>query len=278
MGGLADLIGASFGPVPVSTDGTRIAAFAAATGDDPGDWDESVPPMFANAALFAVAPALLGDERVAPFTRSLIHSEQSYSWSRDLAVAEHLTVVGTVDGVRERGPLNLVTFVTEGTSPAGTWFTGTSVFLMSQEAAASSADDPEPDADDRPPMDATGARVALPPVGEPIDPLACGASRTDLAAYADASGDHNPIHLDHDAARAAGLSGVIVHGLLMGAWMARAVARYGDLASIRLRFRNPLRPAVPAAVTGTVADSTEIDLVLSARDERLVTGRAVVTP
>ena len=35
-----------------------------------------------------------------------------------------------------------------------------------------------------------------------------------IAAYAEASGDHNPIHLDDDFARSVGLPGVIAHGML----------------------------------------------------------------
>ena len=100
--------------------------------------------------------------------------------------------------------------------------------------------------------------------------------------YAAASEDWNPIHLDHDAARAAGLGGVLVHGLLMAAWMGRLAGRYGVLDSIRLRFRSPLQPGVAARVTGVVgavtADGAELNLVLAAEDQRLVTAGALVTP
>ena len=37
-------------------------------------------------------------------------------------------------------------------------------------------------------------------------------SRTQLALFAGASGDHNPIHLDDEEAKSGGLPGVIVHG------------------------------------------------------------------
>ncbi|TMD40312.1 MAG: acyl dehydratase, partial [Chloroflexi bacterium] len=37
-------------------------------------------------------------------------------------------------------------------------------------------------------------------------------SREQIAAYAEASGDHNPIHLDDGFARSVGLPGVIAHG------------------------------------------------------------------
>ena len=39
-------------------------------------------------------------------------------------------------------------------------------------------------------------------------------AKEQIAAYAEASGDHNPIHLDDEFARSVGLPGVIVHGML----------------------------------------------------------------
>lgn len=103
--------------------------------------------------------------------------------------------------------------------------------------------------------------------------------------YAAVTRDWNPIHWDHDSARAAGLPGTIVHGLLMAAWMGRAAAHYSpnahSLAAMSVRFRKPLQPAEPATVTGTVgamaADGADIDLVLESGGDRLVTGRARVT-
>lgn len=44
-----------------------------------------------------------------------------------------------------------------------------------------------------------------------------------LRQYADASGDHNPIHLDPDAARSVGLDGVIAHGMLSMAFLGQFV-------------------------------------------------------
>ncbi len=39
-------------------------------------------------------------------------------------------------------------------------------------------------------------------------------TKEQIAAYAEASGDHNPIHLDDAFARAVGLPGLIAHGML----------------------------------------------------------------
>ena len=51
----------------------------------------------------------------------------------------------------------------------------------------------------------------------PIDAI----TRTQLALYAGASGDHNPIHIDIDFARAAGMPDVFAHGMLGMAFLGR---------------------------------------------------------
>lgn len=48
-------------------------------------------------------------------------------------------------------------------------------------------------------------------------------SRTTLALYAGASGDHNPVHIDIDAAKQAGYNDVFAHGMLVMAYLGRAI-------------------------------------------------------
>lgn len=55
----------------------------------------------------------------------------------------------------------------------------------------------------------------LPPLQ--IEPI----SRTTLALFAGASGDHNPIHIDIDNARSAGVDDVFAHGMLSMAYLGR---------------------------------------------------------
>ena len=281
MPGLDELIGTTYGPFPMVATAERVAAFVGAIGDDPGQWITSVHPMFANAALFSAAPAFLEDDAVVPFTRSLIHSEQVYEWHSTPAVGSEISVSGTVESVRGRGGLHFVTFSLAADTGDSRWVTGSSVFLMSEEAAAVSEGAAEPEEDDRPPVTDALPPLPIPAEGEEVDSITCGASRTDLMRYAAATGDRNPIHFDHDAARRAGLEGVIVHGLLMAAWLGRLAGRYGSLRAMKLRFRNPLRPARAATAHGSVAsvapDSAELDLQLSAGEQRLVTARIAVT-
>lgn len=67
----------------------------------------------------------------------------------------------------------------------------------------------------------------LPPLqAEPI-------SRLTLALYCGASGDHNPIHVDSDFARAAGRDDVFAHGMLGMAYLARLVTGWVPQHAIR---------------------------------------------
>ena len=58
-------------------------------------------------------------------------------------------------------------------------------------------------------------------------------SRTTLALYAGASGDHNPAHIDSDFARRAGLPDVFVHGMLSFGVLTRVVTQWHGIARLR---------------------------------------------
>lgn len=58
-------------------------------------------------------------------------------------------------------------------------------------------------------------------------------SRTTLALFAGASGDHNPIHIDIDVAKSAGLDDVFAHGMLSMAYLARLLTDNFPVERIR---------------------------------------------
>lgn len=67
----------------------------------------------------------------------------------------------------------------------------------------------------------------LPPLR--LEPI----SRTALALFAGASGDHNPIHIDIDFARAAGFEDVFAHGMLSMAYLGRLLTGWVPQARLR---------------------------------------------
>lgn len=58
-------------------------------------------------------------------------------------------------------------------------------------------------------------------------------TRTTLALFAGASGDHHPIHIDIDYAKAGGFDDVFAHGMLVMAYLGRAITE--ALPAERLR-------------------------------------------
>ncbi|MEQ8493343.1 MAG: MaoC/PaaZ C-terminal domain-containing protein [Gammaproteobacteria bacterium] len=77
-------------------------------------------------------------------------------------------------------------------------------------------------------------RFAAVAVGDALPALALPAvTRVALAIYCGASGDHNPVHVDSDFARAAGLDDVITHGMLVMAWTGRVLTDWAPPAAIR---------------------------------------------
>ena len=103
-----------------------------------------------------------------------------------------------------------------------------------------------------------------------IDPI----SRTTLALFAGASGDTNPIHIDLDVARSAGLEDVFAHGMLSMAYLARLLTNafpQDRLRSYKVRFASITPVHGRPTCTGTV---TAIDMV---GDERCATLAVKVT-
>jgi acyl dehydratase len=281
---LASLEGHSYGPVSLPVEAGAVADLVAATGGDPARWVAHAPPYFAAMALFAVSSRLLADPVVVPFTRSLIHTEQSFVWRRALDIGDELSVIGRVDTVRARDSLHLVSFDLRAPGREGPWLEARSVFLLSDEAAAADEERPEPGPLERG-ENSEPSLLPMPAATAPVDVMARSASRSDLVRYAGATRDWNPIHWDHEAARRAGFPGIVVHGLVMAAWLIQAGSRYQEgpwpLQEMRVRFRRPLHPGMQAAVAGTVKsideDSAMLDLAIVAEGAALVTASVRVT-
>ncbi len=75
-------------------------------------------------------------------------------------------------------------------------------------------------------------------------------TREQIAAYAEASGDHNPIHLDDEFARSVGLPGVIAHGMLQMGLLARVAGEPRRLRRLSCRFAGMVRPGDTVAFRG----------------------------
>lgn len=85
-------------------------------------------------------------------------------------------------------------------------------------------------------------------------------SRLTLALYCGASGDHNPIHVDSDFARAAGQPDVFAHGMLSMAWLGRLLTNWAPQSALReysVRFAAITQVAERITCAGHVTEKFE---------------------
>jgi acyl dehydratase len=115
--------------------------------------------------------------------------------------------------------------------------------------------------------------------------LTCGPlTAVDLALFAAASGDHNPLHLDAEVARAAGFERPVVHGMLTMACVARLFTRTfgpGALRELQARFVGVAKcgDTLIASATLTMSDGPLAHYDVRARTNAgtdLLSGRACV--
>jgi acyl dehydratase len=105
-----------------------------------------------------------------------------------------------------------------------------------------------------PSWDALQPGDALPPLELP--PI----SRLTLALYCGASGDHNPIHVDIDFAKSAGMADVFAHGMLSAAWLGRLLTHWVPQSAIRsldVRFAAITHVGERITCAGKVAETFE---------------------
>jgi acyl dehydratase len=81
-------------------------------------------------------------------------------------------------------------------------------------------------------------------------------TREQITAYAEASGDRNPIHLDEEFARSVGLPGVIAHGMLqmglLASWLTKTVGDHRKLRRLGVRFAGMALPGDTLTFGGRV--------------------------
>jgi 3-hydroxybutyryl-CoA dehydratase len=92
--------------------------------------------------------------------------------------------------------------------------------------------------------------------------------------YAGASGDFNPIHIDADVGRAAGLGGPILQGLCTLAWAVDCFARYlgdpGAVTKVHARFSRPVALEDTLTFKGVVTaiDGSRLQATVRAENQK----------
>ena len=126
-------------------------------------------------------------------------------------------------------------------------------------------------------------------VGDELPALVKGPiQQIQLTRYAGASGDFNPIHQDHEFAKAAGMGDVFAHGMLSMGFVGQCVTDWAGAGAARklgVRFAAIVRLKDVITCRGRVLsksskdDSHLVELEIWAenqRGEKVVTGKATV--
>ena len=105
-------------------------------------------------------------------------------------------------------------------------------------------------------------------VGDQLPSLEFGAvTRHLLALYCGGSGDHNPIHVDQDFARAAGYDDVFAHGMLSMAILGRLLTNWTkqeNIKSFGVRFA-----AITQVLDEVTASATISEKMIEDGEQRL---------
>jgi 3-hydroxybutyryl-CoA dehydratase len=119
-----------------------------------------------------------------------------------------------------------------------------------------------------------------------VAPVTRALSQDMLHRYADASGDHNPIHIDEAFAATTPMGGTIAHGMLVLSFISEMMTgafgeRWLASGSLDVRFRAPARPGDTVTARATAQEPKDGRLryaveVVSQTDEVLISGTAEV--
>lgn len=116
-----------------------------------------------------------------------------------------------------------------------------------------------------------------------MEPRTYPVTRADLRAYAEASGDHNPIHLDESVARAVGLPGVIAHGMFTLALAARYLEEEagaaGRILQLGAKFTRPVvvgEDGAEVTLHGEERPDGSIALTVTCAGEKVLAGAVAV--
>ena len=83
-----------------------------------------------------------------------------------------------------------------------------------------------------------------------------------IERYAEASGDFNPVHVDHEFAAASQFGGTIAHGMLVAASISEMMTMaFGEdwavRGSLKVRFKAPVYPSEQISTFGRVKNIRE---------------------
>lgn len=261
------LAGKRYDPVEITVTADAITDYAEASGDDnpryqPGP-DQVASPIFPVVPGFNEMGRVTIDPELGVDNPLLIvHGEQEFRYHRPIRAGDKLTLHPLLEKVEDKGKGAIFVTKVSATDPSGEpvvdlWAT---IFVR-----GAGSGEPREGSDEAPPVRGEVAGTFTSRVSEGMP-----------ARYAEASGDHNPIHQDDAVAKAVGLPGVINHGLgtlslVTGGLVAELAG--GDptrLRHLRVRFSDMVFPGTDLETTAWETSGPDTHLFETARPDGAV--------
>jgi len=234
-----DLVGKQYPPSTSEATLDAMQNYARAYNDDnPAFFNGSragvvvAPPMYAVVALWPSILAVVGDPDLKVDVVRLLHGEQDMEFIRPIRPGDRITAAARVASIETKATGETLIIEIDATNQSGEKVNRTlfNAFIRSGGRGGSEA------------------RVAEPERGAPLFAVAQQIDKDQTYRYKEASGDFNPIHVDDNFAKMAGLPGIIVHGLCTMAFTSKVMIDQlcdGDptrLKRLSVRFSRPVLP------------------------------------
>ncbi len=237
------VIGKEYGPIQFEIKKHETVYYALATNDwNPWYVDGSrdggivAPPMYAvHYGGSAVGMVFFDKEVGEGFMPFLVHGEQDMEWFKAVRPGDKIQTTVRISDIIDKGSGELLVVETTSRLAEETDVVcrqTSSFFVRGYGRLERKSKAPEPE-EDKSELAFQSSEKVLP-----------GQSH----AYAEPSGDHNPIHLNEEFARKVGLGGIILQGLCTMAFCHKAAVNGladGDPAGIKrlsVRFSRPVCP------------------------------------
>jgi acyl dehydratase len=234
-----DLAGKEYAPTTGEATREAMQNYARAYNDDnPAFFDEAriggivAPPMYAVVITWPAILAVIGDPDLKVNVIRLLHAEQDMEFIRPIRPGDKITSVAKVAAIETKASGETLLIEISARNQAGDEVNRTLFNAFIRGGGRGGAD----------------PRIAEPERGEPIVSVAQQIDPDQTYRYKEASGDFNPIHVDENFAKMAGLPGIIVHGLCTMAFTSKVMIDRlcgGDpvkLKRLKVRFTRPVLP------------------------------------
>lgn len=256
----------------VSVEPKAVEDYLQAVGDELPIYRQTgiAPPLYGAAASLGL---LLKTLNLPP---GAIHSLQEVNTLSPIIMSQELRAVASIERPRQRAGLRFITASCAlETAPGAPSLAGKSTVMVAEANDASEERENRQRA-----SEAAGSPSGLPEVSRTI-------TQERLTAYAAASGDGNPLHLDGDFAAGTRFGGIIAHGMLTLAFISEMMtAHLGEpwltSGSLRVRFKGAAYLGDTVQAWGRPGKSSDealsfnVGAINPSTGEDLITGTASV--